>query len=110
MEATTKISDAHEARPEARKMKIVYTITERQPGRSFWTRVGAGFINRDGSINLRLDAIPVSGTLQVRDWEPRDDRASDAPVRSLTPRSEGLARAERRADKTDKTATADLPF
>ena len=53
------------------KMKIVYTVVERQ-GKSFWTRVGGGFFNRDGSINVKLDAIPVSGTLQLRDWSPRD--------------------------------------
>jgi hypothetical protein len=53
-------------------MKIVYTIVERGPGKSFWTRVGVGFVNRDGSMNLKLDAIPVNGTLQVRDWEERD--------------------------------------
>ena len=28
------------------------------PTKSFWTRVGVGFVNRDGSITLRLDACP----------------------------------------------------
>ena len=31
-----------------------------------------GSVNRDGSINLRLDAIPTNGTLQIRDYEERD--------------------------------------
>ncbi len=53
-------------------MKVVYTVVERS-GKSFWTRVGVGFVNRDGSITLKLDAIPVNGTLQVREWESRDD-------------------------------------
>jgi hypothetical protein len=65
---------------QARNMKTVWTVTERaQTGgatKSFWTRVGVGFVNRDGSINLRLDAIPINGTLQVREWEPAD-RARD---------------------------------
>jgi hypothetical protein len=51
---------------------VVYTVVERLPGKSWWTRVGVGFVNQDGSLNLRLDAIPTNGTLQVRDWEPRD--------------------------------------
>jgi hypothetical protein len=59
-------------------MKVVFTVVERSPGKSFWTRVGVGFVNADGSMNLRLDAIPVNGTLQVRDWEPYDRRGSDA--------------------------------
>ena len=58
---------------QVKQMKTVYTVVERAPGKSFWTKVGVGFVNHDGSINLRLDAIPISGTLQVRDWEgPRD--------------------------------------
>jgi hypothetical protein len=38
-----------------------------------------GFVNRDGSISLRLDCIPISGTLQVRDWEPMERRADPNP-------------------------------
>ncbi len=81
---------------ESKKMKVVYTVVERQPGRSFWTRVGIGFVNHDGSLNLRLDAIPINGTLQVRDWEPREELRPEEPApargrarRDLT--QEGLA-------------------
>jgi hypothetical protein len=63
---------------EAKTMKTVLTVVERG-GKSFWTRVGVGFVNQDGSLNLRLDAIPVNGTLQVRDWEPYDRRADGGP-------------------------------
>jgi len=50
--------------------KHVYTVIDREGGgRSFWTRIGAGWINRDGSLTLKLDALPVNGTLQVRDPE-----------------------------------------
>jgi hypothetical protein len=63
---------------EQKTMKMVWTMVERSQGngptKSYWTRVGVGFVNRDGSINLRLDAIPISGTLQVRDWEPYERR------------------------------------
>lgn len=59
---------------QSRNMKTVYTVVERAPGKSFWVRVGVGFTNRDGSLNLRLDAMPVNGTLQVREWDPADWR------------------------------------
>jgi len=59
-----------------RAMKVVYNVTERA-GRSYWTRVGVGFENRDGSLNLRLDAFPVNGQLQVREWEA--DKYASAP-------------------------------
>jgi hypothetical protein len=65
-------------------VKVVWTVVDRGQGKSFWTRVGIGFVNRDGSLTLRLDAIPVNGTLQVREWEPLDRRAesADAPARA----------------------------
>lgn len=67
---------------QARTMKSVWTIVERAqqgaPAKSYWTRVGVGFVNRDGSINLHLDAIPINGKLQVREWEaPRQEVAGD---------------------------------
>jgi len=67
----------------SRDMKAVYTVVDRGQGKSFWVRIGVGFTNRDGSLNLRLDAIPVNGTLQVREWEPYDRKpeVSDAPLR-----------------------------
>jgi len=65
---------------EKPKMKFVYTVVERGPERTFWVRIGAAFINRDGSINVRLDAVPVNGTLQIRDAEPpRDGARPNAP-------------------------------
>jgi hypothetical protein len=53
-------------------MQIVYVITERG-GKSFWTRVGVAFTNRDGSLNLKLEALPVNGELHVRKYVPRED-------------------------------------
>jgi hypothetical protein len=53
--------------------KLVYTIIERGTGRpAFWLRVGVAFINRDGSLNVRLDALPVTGTLHIRDPKPEE--------------------------------------
>jgi hypothetical protein len=61
-----------------RNMKAVWTVVERGQAngvtKSYWTRVGVGFVNRDGSLTLKLDAIPLSGSLQVREWESWDRR------------------------------------
>jgi hypothetical protein len=61
----------------SKTMKAVWTVVERGQGKSYWTRVGIGFVNRDGSINLRLDAIPINGTLQVREWQEPYERRTD---------------------------------
>lgn len=53
--------------------KAVFAITERGE-RSYWTRVGAAFTNKDGSVTVQLDALPVSGRLQIRDEESRGER------------------------------------
>ncbi|MBX3184051.1 MAG: hypothetical protein KIT72_00890 [Polyangiaceae bacterium] len=59
------------------KTKIVYCITENK-NRKFWNRVGVAFVNSDGSINVKLDAVPVSGDMQIRDYVPRETSDSDA--------------------------------
>jgi len=63
----------------ATKMKVVYTITERGD-KSFWTRIGGATVNRDGSLSVKLDAIPVNGTMQIRDWQPADQLHGAAGV------------------------------
>jgi len=50
---------------EQNKMKIAYVITQRKD-RNFWNRVGVAFVNSDGSINVKLEAVPVSGEIFTR--------------------------------------------
>lgn len=54
------------------KMKIVYNIVERN-GKSYWNRIGVAFVNNDGSINVKLDSLPISGEMQIRDYVDRED-------------------------------------
>ena len=62
--------------------KSVFTVVDKPDGsRSYWTRIGAGWINRDGSITIKLDALPVNGTLQVRDADDRRDAAPTGGAR-----------------------------
>ncbi len=59
---------------ERKNYRVVYTVVERNE-RRIWVRVGAAFENRDGSLNVLLDAIPINGRLQIRDWVPSEERA-----------------------------------
>lgn len=55
------------------KMKICYVIKEHN-GRKSWNRIGVAFVNADGSLSVRLDALPVSGEIHIRDYVPREDQ------------------------------------
>jgi hypothetical protein len=59
------------ARPPGTRL-VVYTITEK-PGseKSFWSKIGNAWINRDLSINIQLDALPVNGKLHLREHPER---------------------------------------
>ncbi len=57
-----------------RRPLAVFAVIDRENRPSIWIRVGSAFTNRDGSINLVLDAFPIgSNRLQIR--EQRDDGA-----------------------------------
>ena len=54
----------------------VYTIIENTGnGEDYWQRVGSAWTNKDGSINLSLNALPLNGKLHIR--EPKAEEDSD---------------------------------
>jgi hypothetical protein len=64
-------------------MRDVYAIYEsRSDGRerSRWVRVGVAFDNRDGSVNVLLDALPLSGRLQIRSRPNQSAAEASEPV------------------------------
>jgi hypothetical protein len=81
---------------DSKGFKIVYTVVNNKD-RSYWVRIGACFLNKDGSWNVKLDAIPTNGTLQIREQEERRDDAAFPPRRqapalaSTTPQVEAFA-------------------
>ena len=88
-------------------MKAVFTVVERSPGKSHWTRVGVGFVNRDGSMNLKLDAIPVNGTLQVREWEPAERFNGQGPREGVDAQARGPRREARPQPPPSSPASPD---
>jgi len=51
--------------------KDVYHIKDLGDGKkSFWTRIGSAFVNKDGSLNAILDTLPLDGRLHIRDPQP----------------------------------------
>jgi hypothetical protein len=56
-----------DAAPIVRSPKAVYTIVERDD-KSLWIRLGWAKVLPDGSIDVQLDALPINGRLQIREW------------------------------------------
>ena len=50
-------------------MLDVYTIVEieKDKGKNHWIRIGIAFENKDGSINVKLNCLPVNATLHIRE-------------------------------------------
>jgi hypothetical protein len=64
--------------PDSNNRKAVYTIVDGNGGgKARWTRIGIAFVNRDQSLNLVLDAVPVNGKIHIRDFPERGDDAQD---------------------------------
>lgn len=49
------------------QIKEVYQITEKEGEKAHWTRIGVAFINRDDSLNVVLDCIPLTGKMHIRE-------------------------------------------
>ena len=62
-------------------MKIVYVIASRGD-RRYWNRVGVAFVNSDGSINCKVDSLPVRGELQIRDYSAKENASTERFGRS----------------------------
>lgn len=58
----------------ATEMKDVYHITELKDKKSVWTRVGTAFINKDDSMNVYLNVLPLDGKLHIRDKKSNQER------------------------------------
>ncbi len=77
--------EMHEAPPldgDKKTFKVVYTIVERGEKKA-WVRIGTAFVNRDQSLNVKLDAHPTNGALHIRDYVPYDEfrRRNDEAAR-----------------------------
>jgi len=62
--------------------KVVYVIEESK-GKSYFTKVGVAFVNRDGSLNVKLTALPVNGQLHIRDYVPREGERAQSQQQQL---------------------------
>ena len=65
----------------AGKRLAVFSIRENKGG-SVWIRAGSAFVNRDWSMNLLLDVLPLDGKLHVREATEKV-MVSSAPLEAV---------------------------
>ncbi len=67
----SKKENVEKVRPTVNR-KDAFTITGEGDDK-FWNRIGVAFVNKDGSINVKLAALPVNGEIHLRDYVPKED-------------------------------------
>jgi hypothetical protein len=59
------MTEVKQQQPTTKTARQVFAIAQRN-GKSYWIRIGAAFTNQDGSETVLLDALPVTGRMQIR--------------------------------------------
>ena len=55
-----------------------YQVRDRgENKKSIWTEIGVGWENKDGSISLSLNSVPLDGKIQVRVFEIKDANSNE---------------------------------
>ncbi|MBX7114050.1 MAG: hypothetical protein K1X64_06895 [Myxococcaceae bacterium] len=61
---------------ENRKRFNVFSITQKNNANgAVWARAGTAYTNRDGSLNIYLDVLPLEGQLHLREVLSRREEA-----------------------------------
>ena len=102
--------------PQKKMYKVISPI-EKKGGGTYWMRVGSAYTNRDDSINLYLDAVPVPNgkssryELQIRELTEDDLRRRETPTGGANGSGSGgfgSSRANGNGDGPDRGGFADL--
>ena len=72
------------------KRLAVYAINEKEGDRAaWWQKIGMAFTNRDGSIAIYLDALPIgTNKLQIREARDETRSGAGAPANGAAKRGE----------------------
>ncbi len=66
-EKETYMTDTHTATKGKTPSHAAYHVRDREGGKSFWTRIGAGWQHTDGKgFNIQLEVVPLDGRITLR--------------------------------------------
>ena len=74
--------------------KVICPVEKKDGTGTHWARLGVAYGNKDESINLYLDSLPLNGKLQLREWTEEELRERD----------------QRRASSQSRSSVANLPL
>jgi hypothetical protein len=58
--------------------KVICPIEKKDGSGTFWRQLGNAHTNKDESINVYLDTLPMNGKLQLREWTEEELRERDS--------------------------------
>ena len=73
------------------KRLAVFAIKNTDRRGSVWIRCGTAFVNKDESLNVWLDALPLDGKLHCREATAERQLASVPPDEAATELAQGAA-------------------
>lgn len=99
----------------SKRFKVLAIMTKSDGSGEYFTRVGNAFENKDSSINVYMDLLPVNGKqvkLQIRELNDQDLREREAYRERAAYRSSADPLGSRAAVASASTGSADdrVPF
>lgn len=62
---------------DSKRLKVLCPVQKDNDKKATWRTLGIAFVNKDGSINVYLDAYPANGKLQLREFDDDDRRVGE---------------------------------
>jgi hypothetical protein len=89
--------------------KVVCPIEKKDGTGTFWGRAGVGYRNKDDSINIYLDFLPMNGKLQLREFTEEELRERSDKRAQYSNRGSGSSGLASMAS-LPASASQELPF
>lgn len=61
----------------AEKLNVYYIKNNKDTGKSYFTKIGADFVNKDNSLNVVLDVLSIDGKLHIRKPKPKTESGGE---------------------------------
>ncbi len=65
-----------EATKNNNRLAVYQIISQGEGKKPIWQRIGIAFVNRDSSLNVRLNSVPTNGELHIRPFKAESKPAA----------------------------------